>query len=192
MERKIHLALLMGSNREGRFCDTVTRWVVKQIARRSEFTLDVLDPLELSLPPRIETEDSAPVRAFRERIDRADAFVVVVPEYNHGYPAVIKAMIDHADEEWYAKPVALVSYGGISGGLRAVEQLRLVFAELHAVTIRDTVSFHFARREFDENGEPVHADAVEAAMTTLLDRLAWWANALTQARESTPYVQVRA
>ena len=192
MERKIRVALLMGSNREGRFCDTVTRWTVKQITRRSEFELDVLDPLELSLPSRIEREESAAVKAYRERIGRADAFVVVVPEYNHGYPAVIKEMIDHVDEEWYAKPVAIVSYGGISGGLRAVEQLRLVFAELHAVVIRDTVSFHIARRQFDADGEPVNAEAVEAAMTTLLDRLTWWAQALTQAREATPYIQARA
>lgn len=192
MQRKIHLALLMGSNREGRFCDTVTRWVVKQIERRNEFSLDVIDPLELDLPPRLEREDSPAVKAFRERIDKADAFVVVVPEYNHAYPAVIKAMIDHADEEWFAKPVACVSYGGISGGLRAVEQLRLVFAELHAVTIRDTVSFHKVRQAFDANGEPIQAEAVEMAMTTLLDRLLWWAKALLQARETTPYIEARA
>lgn len=192
MAQKIRLALIMGSNREGRLSDTVTRWVVKQIARRSEFLVDVIDPLELSLPPRIERDDSAPVLAFRERIQEADAFIVVTPEYNHGYPAPLKAMIDHADEEWYAKPVAFVSYGGISGGLRAVEQLRLVFAELHAVAIRDTVSFHFAWNQFDADGEPVQREAAEAAMTTLLDRLAWWADALTRAREATPYVQARA
>lgn len=192
MERKVRLALLMGSDREGRFCDTVTRWAVRQINGREEFALDLLDPLELSLPHRIERTPSAPVQAFRERIRRADAFVVVTPEYNHGYPAALKAMIDHADEEWYAKPVGIVSYGGISEGLRAVEQLRLVFAELHAVTIRDTVSFHFARRQFDAAGEPVEPEAVEAAMTTLLDRLLWWAQALRRARENTPYVQARA
>lgn len=164
---------------------------MKQIERRSQFTVDVIDPLEVSLP-RLEQKPSPAVLAYRERIDKADAFVVVTPEYNHGYPAPLKAMIDHADEEWYAKPVALVSYGGISGGLRAVEQLRLVFAELHAVTIRDTVSFHFGRRQFDADGEPVDKDAVEAAMTTLLDRLVWWANALRTARETTAYVQARA
>jgi hypothetical protein len=75
-------------------------------------------------------------------IDAADAFVVVTPEYNHSYPASLKHAIDMAHGEWNTKPVAFVSYGGISGGLRAVEALRLVFAELHATTIRDTVSFH--------------------------------------------------
>lgn len=192
MEQKIRLGLIMGSDREGRFCDTVARWTAGQIRRRSEFELDVIDPLKLGLPCRLEREPSAAVLAFRERIGAADAFVVVVPEYNHGYPAVLKLMIDNADAEWYTKPVAFVSYGGISGGLRAVEQLRLVFAELHAVTIRDTVSFHFARRQFNADGEPVDPAPVEAAMATLLDRLAWWARALRQARETTPYAAARA
>lgn len=191
MQHKIHLALIIGSDREGRFGETVARWVERQIAQRDEFTLDVLDPLELSLPTRITRVPVRQVQEFRERIRRADAYIVVTPEYNHSYPATLKAMIDHADEEWYAKPVAFVSYGGISGGLRAVEQLRLVFTELHAVAIRDTVSFHFARRQFDEDGEPVQREIVEGAMVTLIDRLLWWAKALRTARESDPYLLVR-
>lgn len=192
MERKIRLAMIMGSDREGRFCDTVARWVEKQISRRDEFSLDVIDPLELSLPSRLTQTDSPEVEEYRNRIRKADAFVVVTPEYNHGYSATLKTMIDHADEEWYAKPVAFVSYGGISGGLRAVEQLRLVFAELHAVTIRDTVSFLFAWEQFDADGEPVQGEIVEEAMTILLDRLLWWAKALLKAREAEPYMQERA
>jgi NAD(P)H-dependent FMN reductase len=81
--------------------------------------------------------------------------VVVTPEYNHGYTAALKQLIDAVKAEWVAKPVGFVSYGGVSGGLRAVEQLRLVFAELHAVTIRDGVSFAMAWNRFDEAGEPV-------------------------------------
>lgn len=192
MERKIRVALLMGSDREGRFCDVVARWAIDQINRRSEFTLDVIDPLEAALPTRIERQPSAEVQAYRERIGRADAFVLIVPEYNRGYPAALKSMIDHAKEEWYAKPIAMVSYGGMAGGLRSVEQLRLVFSELHAVTLRDTVSFHVAWKQFDRHGRPIHAEAVQAAMTTLLDRLKWWADALTKAREETPYMPAQA
>jgi NAD(P)H-dependent FMN reductase len=69
------------------------------------------------------TDDEA-VSALCRRIDAADAFVVVTPEYNHSYPASLKHAIDMAYGEWNAKPVAFVSYGGISGGLRAVEALR--------------------------------------------------------------------
>ena len=68
----------------------------------------------------------------------------MTPEYNHSFPAALKNVIDWHGPQWHVKPVGFVSYGGISGGLRAVEQLRLVFAELHAVGIRDTVSFHSA------------------------------------------------
>ena len=85
MQHKIHLALIIGSDREGRFGETVARWVERQIAQRDEFTLDVLDPLELSLPTRITRVPVRQVQEFRERIRRADAYIVVTPEYNHGY-----------------------------------------------------------------------------------------------------------
>lgn len=122
------------------------------------------------------------MRAFAERVAAADAFVVVTPEYNHAYPASLKLAIDWLKVEWSRKPVAFVSYGGISGGLRAVEQLRLVFAELHAMTVRDTVSFHMARGKFDDAGKPTDAVGAERAATTMLDHLAWWARALRAAR----------
>jgi NAD(P)H-dependent FMN reductase len=77
--------------------------------------------------------------------------------------------------------------GGISGGLRAVEPLRVVFAELHAATIRETVSFHGARGQFDAAGNPVNADAVNTAAIVLLNQLAWWARALRAARDERPY-----
>ena len=113
--------------------------------------------------------------------------MVVTPEYNHGYPASLKQAIDLAMQEWKAKPVAFVSYGGISGGLRAVEQLRQVFAELHAVTIRDTVSFAMAHGRFDSDGGLRDPDAAEAAVKVLLDELLWWGDALRAARAARPY-----
>ncbi len=81
------------------------------------------------------------MRPSPSALSEADAFIVVTPEYNHSFTASLKFVLDLVYEPWQGKPVAFVSYGGISGGLRAVEQLRLVFAELHAVTVRDTVSF---------------------------------------------------
>jgi NAD(P)H-dependent FMN reductase len=111
----------------------------------------------------------------------------VTPEYNHGYPAPLKALIDSAGVEWHAKPVAFVSYGGVSGGLRAVEQLRLVFAELHAVTIRDSVSFPGAWEQFDETGALRNPERAHRGMKTLVARLHWWAVALRQARSMAPY-----
>ena len=124
-----------------------------------------------------------------QRLGQADAFVVVTPEYNHGYTAPLKALIDSNGIEWHAKPVAFVSYGGASGGLRAVEQLRLVFAELHAVTIRDSVSFAGAWEQFDAAGALLNPERAQRSMETLLERLQWWAVALRNARAAVPYLK---
>lgn len=136
--------------------------------------------------------DSGALLDLRKRLDAADAFVVVTPVYNHGYPAVLKFMIDSAFQEWQAKPVAFVSYGGTSGGLRAVEQLRLVFAELHAVTIRDCVSFANPWHRFDANGQLADAEDARKAMATMASRLHWWAVVLRNARNASPYREVAA
>ncbi|WP_242107443.1 NADPH-dependent FMN reductase [Luteimonas aquatica] len=172
----IRLALILGSTREGRFCDTVARWVEAQAHAHGGFVVDVVDPAR---------EDGA--RTIPARLHAADAFVIVTPEYNHGYPAPLKALIDAVGQPWQAKPVAFVSYGGISGGLRAVEQLRQVFAELHAVTMRDCVSFANAWHLFAQDGALREPDASRAAMRTLLARLCWWSLALRQARQANPY-----
>ena len=117
----------------------------------------LVDPIDLahaglrSVHPRTLDPDE---QLYVERIGRADGFVVVTPEYNHAYPAGLKHAIDLPRDEWRQKPVAFVSYGGLAGGLRAVEQLRLVFAELHATTVRDTVSFHNFYECFDDAGQP--------------------------------------
>lgn len=179
MHNRIRLALIYGSTREGRFCDTIVNWVAAQLERRGGYTLDLIDP-------------AADIGDLRGRLDRADAFIVATPEYNHGYPAPLKALIDSVKAEWQAKPVGFVSYGGISGGSRAVEQLRQVFAELHAVTLRDCVGFINAWEQFDERGllrEPARA---ERSLARMLAHLHWWANALREARENSPYGEIAA
>ncbi|MGO4429195.1 NADPH-dependent FMN reductase, partial [Streptomyces sp. MCAF7] len=131
-------------------------------------------------------EDMALLGAVAPRLAAADAFVIVTPEYNHSYPAALKNAIDWHNPQWHAKPVAFVSYGGISGGLRAVEHLRGVLAELHAVTIRNTVSFHNYGDKFDADGKPLDPEC-DAAAKSLLDQLTWWGLALRDARAARPY-----
>lgn len=184
------IAVIIASTRQGRFADTVAHWFTSQARQRADFDLDVIDlrdvPLRQVQQTPFECDDPA-VHALAARIDAADGIVVITPEYNHGYPASLKLAIDSVHRPWHAKPVGFVSYGGISGGLRAVEQLRLVFAELHAVTIRDTVSFAMAHTQFDAQGYPHDADAVNGAAKTLIDQLTWWARALREARLAQPY-----
>jgi NAD(P)H-dependent FMN reductase len=192
MDDAIKVALIYGSTREGRFCDTVANWTANEIWSRNDFRLGLIDPAELNLPTTHGRKDDAALLNLRRRLDDADAFIVVTPEYNHGYPVPLKFLIDSAYREWQAKPVAFVSYGGISGGLRAVEQLRLVFAELHAVTIRDCVSFANPRGLFDADGRLIDPDDARKAMATMLSRLRWWATVLREARDTAPYTAVAA
>lgn len=192
MIEPIRLCLIYGSTRRGRFCDTVAAWAENRIWERRGFELDTVDPATLALPSAAQPDDEIRLERVRRQLEHADAFVVVTPEYNHGYTASLKNLIDSVREEWRAKPVAFISYGGISGGLRAVEQLRLVFAELEAVTIRNTVSFANARARFDDDGNLVDPEPAHAAMCAMLDRLRWWATALRRARFPLPYDQWQA
>ncbi|WP_406268847.1 NAD(P)H-dependent oxidoreductase [Nocardia sp. NBC_00881] len=188
----IRLAIVIGSVREGRFAPTVATWFAAQARLRDDLDIDVIDLAEVPLGSTAPST-SPPVQVrqalnqLTPRLAAADAFVIVTPEYNHSYPAALKNAIDWHGPQFHAKPVAFVSYGGMSGGLRAVEHLRLVFAELHAVTTRDTVSFHGAWRQFDEEGELEEPEAATIAAKTLLDQVIWWAHALRDAKAARPY-----
>lgn len=180
----LKLAVIIASVREGRFAPVVARWFVQEAKRHKDFEIDVIDLAELDLP--LDLRRTSEVTAFADRIAAADAFVIVTCEYNHGYPASVKNALDHLKFEWRAKPVGFVSYGGLAGGLRSVEQLRQVVAELHMVSIRESVSFHMAKRVFDANGEPGDPAAADA-VGRMLAQLRWWGQALRQARISEPY-----
>ncbi|MER8234635.1 NAD(P)H-dependent oxidoreductase [Streptomyces sp. NPDC094049] len=185
------LALVVASDREGRFAPVVADWFLSHLAEREDFSVTVVDLVDLDLPTALSYEPSPAVLAELAKVSpvlaAADAFVVVTPEYNHSFPASLKNLIDRHYTEWQAKPVAFVSYGGISGGLRAVEQLRQVYAEMHSVTIRDTVSFPHAHSQFDEDGRHKDPAGAEAAAKALLDQLAWWGHALRDAKAVRPY-----
>ncbi|QQP94078.1 NADPH-dependent FMN reductase [Lysobacter enzymogenes] len=187
MASPLRLALIYGSAREGRFCDVVGAWAQRRVARHGGFDTDLIDPLDWPLSGRPSRADEAQLQSLRQRLDAADAFLIVTPEYNHGYPAPLKALIDACYEPWRAKPVAFVSYGASSGGLRAIEQLRQVFGELHAATLRDCVCLAHAWRQFGPDGELREPQAAHQAMEATLARLRWWALALRDAREAMPY-----
>ena len=180
----LRLVLIIGSVREGRFAPVVAEWFLRRARADGAFDVDVIDLVDTPLPADLVVTDA--VREYRARLAAADAFVVVATEYNHGYSGALKTAFDSAKHEWRAKPVAFVSYGGLSGGLRATEQLRQVVAELHMVSIRETVSFHQAKKRFDADGEVDDGAAIDAA-ERMLRQLAWWGTALRTARAADSY-----
>jgi NAD(P)H-dependent FMN reductase len=196
MEKNEHkLAIIVGSVREGRFGPVVASWVAEQAGLHGGFAVEVVDLAEIDIPlalpaasPKHAGDDyprPAGMAALTSALEDADAFVVVTPEYNHSYPASLKAAIDWHFTQWTAKPVAFVSYGGAAGGRHAVLHLEDVLTELHAVTIRDGLAFpnYFTAWQ---DGRPLDPQAPGYAKT-LLDQLAWWAAALHSARKAAPY-----
>ncbi|MGK3203378.1 NADPH-dependent FMN reductase [Amycolatopsis sp. MEPSY49] len=192
-DRPLRVALIIGSARKSRFTTTVAAWFHDRLAERPDVETDVVDLADVDLStggPSHEPDpaDVAVLEGTAPRLAAADAFVVVTPEYNHSFPAALKNFVDWHLTEWSAKPVGFVSHGGISGGLRAVEQLRQVFAELHAVTIRETVSFHGGPATFGDDGQPLAPEGCTGAAKVLLDQLQWWALALREAKARRPYL----
>jgi NAD(P)H-dependent FMN reductase len=191
----LRVAVIVGSVREGRQGRAVADWFLDAAAGHDDgLELDVVDLADVRLPMVLPGWGSAPspeaVAALKDvtpRLAAADAFVVVTPEYNHSFPASLKNFIDWHHREWQAKPVGFVSYGGLAGGLRAVEQLRLVFAELHAMTVRDSVSLHGPWSGLAEDGAPRDAAVCEGAAKGMLGQLSWWGRALRAARGTRPY-----
>lgn len=178
----LRLAVIVGSTREGRRGRVVADWLVSTLIDNDAFEVDLIDLADVQLPAVYPMKADERLTVYRARLAAADAFVVVTPEYNHSAPASLKQAIDLAGEEWKRKPVAFVSYGGLSGGLRAVEHLRQVFAELHAVGIRDTVSFHGQWNGFTADGQPRDPASAQQGVAVMLDELAWWGDALRIAR----------
>ncbi|MFF4837488.1 NADPH-dependent FMN reductase [Streptomyces sp. NPDC001315] len=195
MKSEHNLVIIVGSVREGRFGPAVSSWVAEQADAHGGFDVHVVDLAEVDIPlelpaasPKYAGDDyprPAGMAPLTSALSEADAFVVVTPEYNHSYPASLKAAIDWHFTQWTAKPVAFVSYGGAAGGRHAVLHLENVLTELHAVTIRDGLAFpdYFTAWR---DGRPLAPEAPGYAKT-MLDQLAWWADALRTARETAPY-----
>jgi NAD(P)H-dependent FMN reductase len=129
--------LLIASVRSGRVGGTVGDWVEQRLVAHAGFEIDRVDLAELRLPlmdephhPKLRQYVGEPARAWSARVDAADAFVFVMPEYNHSFTAPLKNALDYLVHEWAWKPVGLVAYGGLAGGARAVVALEPVLTNL--------------------------------------------------------------
>lgn len=188
----LKVKIIMGSTREGRNGARVGEYIQSVAATESDWEVEYLDLKTLDLPMYAEAVspsfreslDGLPevVKKWSHSIEEADAYIIVTPEYNHGYPAPLKNAIDWLFKEWNRKPVAFVSYGALLAGGRAVEQLRQVVAELHMTSVRTQVLFPAVWEAFDANGQPKDS-ATEERVRGMFRELTWWGNALKDARQ---------
>jgi NAD(P)H-dependent FMN reductase len=148
-------------HRQGRFGEHVARWFLQHAQARPDLDVELVDlrdwPLpffDQQMPPMMGGYSDAAQQRWAQQVARADGYVLITPEYNHGYPAVLKNALDHVFAEWNGKPVGFVGYGGPGAGLRAVEQLRQVVVELEMVPMRQQVAIPNVYAAFDEQGRP--------------------------------------
>jgi NAD(P)H-dependent FMN reductase len=194
-DTRVNVAVIVGSTRPNRFAEAPARWIIERLQEHPGVEARLLDLRDHRLPYFEETVIPAArgddqfeheaVRRWSEAIDGSDAFVIVSPEYNHGYPGVLKNAIDYLYREWNRKPVAFVGYGGV-GGARVIQQLRQVAVELQMVPVRTAVHLPLPPLIAHINGGDVREELAKenARADQMLDDLLWWAQALKHQREA--------
>lgn len=181
------ILIVSGSNRPNRKTTSLAQWVYDYAKNNSDMTFEFVDLAELNLPfldepapPLYGNYQQDHTKKWAEIVSAADGFIFVTPEYNHGYPAVLKNAIDFLGTEWRRKPVAFVAHGS-NGGVRAVEQLKNVINQLHMVPVNTGVSFSFS--DWDEQTNFIPNEKANKQLSAQLEDLKWWTDALKAARE---------
>ncbi|WP_224760610.1 NADPH-dependent FMN reductase [Salinibacterium sp. ZJ450] len=172
------LQIIIGSTRPGRAGGAVAEWFAERARDDDRFEIEVLDLAEVGLPlmdephhPRLRAYQHEHTKAWSATIERGDAYVFVIPEYNYALNAATKNAIDYLSTEWARKALGIVSYGGISGGLRAAQMLKQVGSALKMATLPDTVIIPMIGALRDEDGRFVPTPIIEDSATILLDQL---------------------
>ena len=182
---RLFIPVVCGSIRPNRRSLRATQLMVDRVAAAGHET-QLIDLKALALPLYDEepsSEQHPGVAQLREILGRADASIWQSPEYNHSFTSAVKNAIDYVDEELRRKPVAVAGLGGLSGGMRAIEHLKLVLIELHALPIRDSVAFTDSRTLFDAEGALKRPEFIPR-IDLMVRELVWYARTLKWGREN--------
>ena len=194
----MRIQVVLGSTRPGRITERVAKWVVNEAKELADAQVELIDLQDYQLPYLDEpispqyNPDRKPNPAAKKLLDtfaKADAIILVTPEYNRSYSAVIKNAIDYVDFQFKQKPVMLVSHGS-TGGAQAISHLRGVIPGLLGVTTPKAVYVTGARNILDEQGNlndeaKANPYGPEVALKDALSDLVWYGEALATARKQT-------
>jgi len=185
----LRVAILTGSTRPGRNNEAVARWVYELAKERNDAEFEFVDIAEYDLPllnepvpPSLGQYSYGHTKRWSEKIASFDAYVFVTPEYNHGISGALKNAIDYLYREWNNKSAGFVSYGS-AGGVRAVEQLRLVMAELQIATVRAQLILSLFT-DFENFTKFKPDSRHEKQLHIMLDQVIAWGSALKGLRSS--------
>jgi NAD(P)H-dependent FMN reductase len=189
-ETKPVLQIIIASTRPGRVGLPVGKWFEQCAIAHGAFAVQVADLAEIDLPfldepnhPSQQKYTKQHTKDWSARIAASDAFVFVMPEYNHSFTAPLKNAIDYLVKEWAFKPVGLVSYGGISGGLRAVQALKPVLSGLRMVPLTEAVVIQFVASLIEDDGHFEPTTSMANSVKPMLDELAREVPVLKQLRK---------
>jgi NAD(P)H-dependent FMN reductase len=173
------LTVIIGSTRPGRAGLPIAKWFVERARQHGAFDVEIADLAEIGLPlldepnhPRLRRYVHEHTKDWSAHVDRADAVVIVTPEYNYGYPAAVKNAIDYLHEEWQYKPAGFVSYGGVAAGTRAVQQLKQVVTTRKMIPVTESVNIPFHAKFLGEDGKLHATEVMDQAADLMLDELA--------------------
>jgi NAD(P)H-dependent FMN reductase len=181
--RPFFIPVILGTPRQGRFSEHVARFVLSEVAKRDGIETELIDIRELHLPATDAGEGIKDAR-FSETVMRADGLIIVAPEYNHGYPGLLKHVLDSNLKEYIHKAVGICGVSaGPFGGARVVENMLPVMRELGLVTIFWDGNFSSVQKVFDESGALLDASYVRR-IDKFLKELIWMAKVLRHGREN--------
>jgi len=190
--RKPRLLVIIASIREGRVGKPVGDWFVDFARKHGTFDIECADLAKIDLPlmtepnhPRMKAYTQEKTWQWSRTVEAADAFVFVMPEYNFSATAPLINAIDYLVQEWAYKPVGLVSYGGISGGLRAAQDIKPLLTALSMMPIKEAITIQWVAKQVDDDGRFEPIDSHLSSGTAMLDALAAWSRALSTLREGT-------
>lgn len=182
------LSVIIGSTRPGRVGLPVGQWFFERATAHGNFQVDLVDLKQLNLPfldeskhPRLGQYENEHTIAWSAIVKASDAFVFVTPEYNFSAPPTLLNAFNFLFREWAYKPAGFVSYGGMSGGIRAVQMLKQPLLAMKAVGIPESVAIPFVAKAI-EDGKFRPSEAVEQAAVSMLDELRRWSDALAVLR----------
>jgi NAD(P)H-dependent FMN reductase len=181
--RPLVIPVILGTTRKGRMSQAAAQLVTRELAKQSGVETELIDIATLPLP----TDDAGQGikdPTFAGKMDRADAIVIVAPEYNHGYPGLLKHVLDSCLKEYVHKAVGVVGVSaGAFGGTRVIENLLPVLRELGLVTIFWNVNFSNVHKVFGPDGA-LRDESSLPAIDKFLKELIWMGKTLRYGRES--------
>lgn len=182
-ERPLFIPLILGTPRQGRRSEHAARFILEATKKRAGVETELIDVRALGLSMN-DAGEQIKIPEFSEKMKRCDALIIVTPEYNHGYPGLLKHALDSNLEEYIHKAVGLCGVSaGPFGGSRVIENLLPVMRELGLVTTFTDVNFSKVQNVFDEEGKLLDDSFVKRA-NSFLDELIWMARVLRHGREN--------